>query len=80
MKQAPWSLRACLRGSLYEGRVYAGVTAGLAARLATGLTAGGTVGAAGAADLTGTLRPVLIVLVFWLAELLALYCLARALI
>ena len=54
--------------------------AGLAAWLATGLMAGGTVGAVGAADLTGVLRPVLVVLMFWLAELLALYCLARALI
>jgi len=52
----------------------------LAARPATGLMVGGTVGAIGAADLTGALRPILVVLIFWLAELLALYCSARALI
>jgi len=38
--------------------------AGLAAWLATRLMAGNIVGAAGAADLTGALRPVLIVLIF----------------
>jgi len=53
---------------------------GLAARLATGLIAGGTVGAIGVVDLTKALRPVLIVLIFWLAELLALYYLAHTLI
>jgi len=37
---------------------------GLAARLATRLMAGGIVGAAGAADLTGVLWPILIVLIF----------------
>jgi len=37
-------------------------------------------GAVGVADLTGALRPVLVVLVFWLAELLVLYHLVYALI
>jgi len=53
---------------------------GLAARLATGLTVGGTVSAVGVADLARALWPILIVLMFWLAELLVLYRLARALI
>ena len=42
--------------------------------------AGGMVGAIGVIDLTGALWPVLIVLIFWVAELLALYRSARALI
>jgi len=53
---------------------------GLAARLAAGLMAGGTVGAIGVADLAGALWPVLIVLIFWLVELLVLYRLAYTLI
>jgi len=53
---------------------------GLAAWLATRLTAGGTVSTIGVVDLTRALWPVLIVLVFWLVELLVLYHLARALI
>jgi len=65
---------------LYIGQAFARPTAGLAIRLATKLAAGYTAGAIGVADLTGALRPVLIVLIFWLAELLVLYCLARALI
>jgi len=53
---------------------------GLAAQLATRLTAGGTVSAIGIADLTRALWPILIILVFWLAELLVLYRLAYTLI
>jgi len=54
--------------------------AGLAARLAAELAAGCMAGAVGVADLTRALRPVFIVLIFWLVELLVLYRLAYALI
>ena len=53
---------------------------GLAIQLAAKLAAGYTAGAIGVIDLTWALRPVLIVLIFWLAELLVLYRLAYALI
>jgi len=53
---------------------------GLAIRLAAKLAAGCIAGAIGVIDLTRALRPILIVLIFWLAELLVLYCLAHALI
>jgi len=53
---------------------------GLATRLATGLMVGSIVSVIGVADLTRALRPVLIVLIFWLVELLALYRLAYTLI
>ena len=65
---------------LYIGRAFARPTVGLAVQLATKLAAGYAAGAIGVVDLTGALWPVLIVLIFWLIELLVLYCLARALI
>jgi len=65
---------------LYIGQAFAGPMVGLAVWLAAKLVAGYTVGAVGVIDLTRALRPILIVLVFWLAELLVLYYLAHALI
>ena len=50
----------------------AGPAAGLAVRLAAELTAGCTAGAAGVADRAGVLRAVLVVLVVWFEEFLAL--------
>ena len=73
-------LRACLQGSLYIGRVYAGPTAELAARLAAELTAGCTAGAIGVANYARALRAVLIALMVWFEEFLALYRLAYTLI
>ena len=60
--------------------MYAGPTAGLAARLAAKLTAGCTAGAAGVVDRAGVLWAVLVVLMVWFKEFLALYRLAYALI
>ena len=65
---------------LYIGQVFARPIVGLAAYLAAELAAGYTAGAIGVADLTRALRPVLVVLIFWLAELLVLYRSAYALI
>ena len=54
--------------------------AGLATRLAAGLAAGYTAGDTGVADCARALRAVLIELVVWFKEFLALYRSARALI
>jgi len=53
---------------------------GLAARLAAELTAGCTAGAIGVANCARALRAVLVALIVWFEEFLALYRLARALI
>jgi len=65
---------------LYVGQAYAGPAAGLAAQLAAKLMAGCTAGAVGVADCARALQAVLVVLMVWFEEFLALYRLARALI
>ena len=65
---------------LYISRVFARAIVGLAALLAAKLVAGYIAGAIGVADLTRALRPIFIVLIFWLVELLVLYHLAHTLI
>jgi len=60
--------------------VCAGPTAGLAAQLAAKLTAGCMAGATGVADYAGVLWAILIVLMVWFEEFLALYHSAHALI
>jgi len=54
--------------------------AGLAAWLAAELMVGCTAGAVGVADYTRALWAVLVALIVWFKEFLALYCLACALI
>jgi len=53
---------------------------GLAARLATKLMAGCAASAVGVAGYAGALRAVLVALIVWFKEFLALYYLAYALI
>ena len=65
---------------LYVGQVYAGPAVGLAARLAAELTAGCAAGAVGVAGYIRVLRAVLVALVVWFKEFLALYRLAYTLI
>jgi len=65
---------------LYVGQAYAGPAAGLAARLAAKLTAGYTASAVEVANYARALRAVLVALIVWFKEFLALYYLAYALI
>ena len=62
------------------GRACAGPAAGLAARLAAKLTVGCTAGAIGVANYIRALQAVLVALIVWFKEFLALYRLAYALI
>jgi len=65
---------------LYIGQACARPAAGLAARLATKLTAGCIAGAVGVTNYARALRAILIALMVWFKEFLALYRLAYALI
>jgi len=65
---------------LYVGQACAGPVAGLAAQLAAKLTAGCTASAIGVTNYTMALWAVLIALMVWFKEFLALYRLAHALI
>ena len=65
---------------LYIGRVYTRPIAELATQLAAGLTVGYIAGDKEVTDYAKVLQAVLIELIVWFREFLALYRLARALI